>query len=74
MGQIYNSMEFPAVGYRNTDGTLSSYNAGREGDYWASVTYISDSNLAYRLFFSDRSLSESDFGKRGGHSVRCVRQ
>ncbi|MDE7356705.1 MAG: fibrobacter succinogenes major paralogous domain-containing protein, partial [Rikenellaceae bacterium] len=65
-----NSVEFPAVGYRNySDGSLSS--AGAYGRYWSSVAYYS--NDAYNLYFSSSNLSVSSRNKQLGRSVRCVR-
>ena len=64
------SVEFPAVGYRNSSGSLG--NPGGEGEYWSSVAY--DSNNAYHLYFGSSGLGVSYYGnKRLGYSVRCVR-
>ncbi|MDE7133848.1 MAG: fibrobacter succinogenes major paralogous domain-containing protein [Rikenellaceae bacterium] len=66
-----NSVEFPAVGYRNdSDGSLSG--AGQYGYYWSSVAY--GSYGAYDLYFSSGSVNpQGSWGKRLGLSVRCVR-
>ncbi|MDE7355768.1 MAG: hypothetical protein K2N21_03235 [Rikenellaceae bacterium] len=63
-------LEFPAVGYRRTDGSLTS--AGVGGLYWSSVAY--DSNRAYNLYFTSSNLTVNYSSKRNGFSVRCVRQ
>ncbi len=63
--------EFPAVGYRGyLDGTLG--HEGVYGYYWSSVAI--GSNLAHRLTFNSSDLYMSSPDKRGGYSVRCVRQ
>ncbi|MDE6182981.1 MAG: hypothetical protein K2F53_00975 [Rikenellaceae bacterium] len=64
-------MEFPAVGNRNTSGTLNS-NVGANGNYWSSVAY--DSNNAYNLYFNSSNLNVNNNNKQNGFSVRCVRQ
>ena len=65
-----NSVEFPAVGYRNgSDGTV--INAGQGGYYWSSVAGSSYS--AYNLVFNSGSLGMSNNNKQHGFSVRCVR-
>ncbi|MDE7356288.1 MAG: fibrobacter succinogenes major paralogous domain-containing protein, partial [Rikenellaceae bacterium] len=66
-----NSVEFPAVGYRDySDGSLG--NAGTWGYYWSSVVY--SSSRAYNLYFSSSSVDPQDgWSKRYGLSVRCVR-
>ncbi|MDE6183294.1 MAG: DUF1566 domain-containing protein [Rikenellaceae bacterium] len=66
-----NSVEFPAVGGRDTSGTL--YDAGAHGRYWSSVTYTSNTNSAYSLYFNSGSLNVSGNNKQYGRSVRCVR-
>ncbi|MDE7355766.1 MAG: fibrobacter succinogenes major paralogous domain-containing protein [Rikenellaceae bacterium] len=65
-----NSVEFPAVGWRDTDGSLTS-GVGALGNYWSSVAY--DSGYAYYLYFGSSSLYVGNGNKRGGFSVRCVR-
>ena len=65
--------EFPAVGNRNTDGTLNSGNAGTNGFYWSSVQY--NTNNAYDMNFNSSSVNPSNTNdKRNGFSVRCVRR
>ncbi|MDE7356611.1 MAG: DUF1566 domain-containing protein [Rikenellaceae bacterium] len=62
-------MEFPAVGCRNTSGSLN--NPGGVGDYWSSVAGSSDD--AYYLRFISSNLRVYYGGKQFGFSVRCVR-
>ena len=62
-------MEFPAVGYRPTSGSLNT--PGYEGDYWSSVARSSGN--AYYLYFSSGGLSMRSSNKQYGFSVRCVR-
>ncbi|MDE7134715.1 MAG: fibrobacter succinogenes major paralogous domain-containing protein, partial [Rikenellaceae bacterium] len=64
-----NSVEFPAVGYCNPDGSLGF--AGPWGNYWSSVAYSSGG--AYYLRFSSSSLSVLGDSRQYGFSVRCVR-
>ncbi|MDE7134239.1 MAG: fibrobacter succinogenes major paralogous domain-containing protein [Rikenellaceae bacterium] len=64
-------MEFPAVGYRTTSGTL--YYAGEYGRYWSSVTYTSNTGNAYDLTFGSGHLGVGSYSKQHGFSVRCVR-
>ncbi|MDE7356136.1 MAG: hypothetical protein K2N21_05135 [Rikenellaceae bacterium] len=64
-------MEFPAVGYRFTDGSLDS-DVGAGGNYWSSVAYLS--NYAYYLRFSSNGMTpQGNWSKQNGFSVRCVR-
>ncbi|MDE7134712.1 MAG: fibrobacter succinogenes major paralogous domain-containing protein, partial [Rikenellaceae bacterium] len=65
-----NSVEFPAVGYRNTDGSLNS-RVGASGTYWSSVA--NGSNYAYILGFGSSYLCVDGDDKQGGLSVRCVK-
>ncbi|MDE6183768.1 MAG: fibrobacter succinogenes major paralogous domain-containing protein [Rikenellaceae bacterium] len=65
-------MEFPAVGYRGTSGSLIS-SVGAYGGYWSSVTSTSYSNFAYYLYFHSGDLYVIDNDKQTGQSVRCVR-
>ncbi|MDE7356509.1 MAG: hypothetical protein K2N21_07085 [Rikenellaceae bacterium] len=67
-------LEFPAVGGRDADssGTLSY--AGTYGVYWSSVTYASNTNYAYSLWFGSSNLYVDWSSKQCGFSVRCVRQ
>ena len=65
------TLEFPAVGYRNTSGTLNE--AGTNGRYWSSVQNNTDN--AYRLNFNSSSVNATNTNnKQNGISVRCVRQ
>ena len=66
-----NSVEFPAVGWRNFDSSGTLYDAGGEGEYWSSVAY--GSNRAYGLYFYSSSLLVGNGNKQFGFSVRCVR-
>ncbi|MDE7134843.1 MAG: fibrobacter succinogenes major paralogous domain-containing protein [Rikenellaceae bacterium] len=64
-------MEFPAVGYRDTDGSLYG-NVGAHGYYWSSVAY--DSLGAYYLYFGSSNVTVYySYNTRFGFSVRCVR-
>ncbi|MDE7355296.1 MAG: fibrobacter succinogenes major paralogous domain-containing protein [Rikenellaceae bacterium] len=67
-------MEFPAVGWRYGDSSGTLYYAGTDDYYWSSVTSTSNSNNAYGLYFSSSNLRVSNYDKRNGFSVRCVRQ
>ncbi len=66
-----NSVEFPAVGYRDdsTSGTLRE--AGTDGYYWSAfaLTYYGVSDLC----FNSSGLYVGGGDKADGHSVRCVR-
>ncbi|MDE7355845.1 MAG: fibrobacter succinogenes major paralogous domain-containing protein, partial [Rikenellaceae bacterium] len=64
-----NSVEFPAVGYRDASGSL--YDSGGEGVYWSSVA--GSSSGAYGLSFYSGSLTMYTNDKQYGFSVRCVR-
>ena len=64
-----NSVEFPAVGWRDTSGTLNL--AGTWGRYWSSVVYSSSG--AYSLTFDSSDLYVGSGNKQNGRSVRCVR-
>ncbi|MDE7355687.1 MAG: fibrobacter succinogenes major paralogous domain-containing protein [Rikenellaceae bacterium] len=66
-----NSVEFPAVGYRDYDSYGTLYYAGTNGGYWSSVA--SGSNLAYELNFGSSYLNVGGTYKQLGQSVRCVR-
>lgn len=61
-------LEFPAVGYRSTSGTL--YFAGTDGFYWLSTQ--GSSTGAYDMYFSSGNVSTGYNDKRVGFSVRCV--
>ncbi len=66
-----NTLEFPAVGIRNTSGTL--VNNGTYGYYWSSTQY--SSIYAYYMVFNNSSVNPSyNYNKRYGFSVRCVRR
>ena len=67
----YNSVEFPAVGFRDRmDGSLS--NAGQWGEYWSSDAGGSVSTSS--MFFHSSNLGVTgNNGKQSGYSVRCVR-
>ncbi len=65
-------LEFPAVGYRDSDasGTLNS--AGREGYYWS---YVRNANDAYVMRFSSSSVTDNgSYNMKYGASVRCIRK
>ena len=66
-----NSVEFPAVGLRDTGSSGTLYDAGTSGHYWSSVAY--GSLYAYRLGFGSSNLDVSYNLKQLGQSVRCVR-
>ncbi|MDE6183056.1 MAG: fibrobacter succinogenes major paralogous domain-containing protein [Rikenellaceae bacterium] len=67
-------MEFPAVGRRDNDSDGSLQYAGQNCYYWSSVTYSSNSNYAYGLYFLSSGVTPQDYwNKRYGLSVRCVR-
>ncbi|MDE6182860.1 MAG: hypothetical protein K2F53_00345, partial [Rikenellaceae bacterium] len=63
-------MEFPAVGTRDTNGSLS--NAGTCGNYWSSVGY-NFSNAYVMYLGSGSSLLLAHPKKWVGLSVRCVK-
>ncbi len=63
-------LEFPAVGYRSTSGTL--YFAGTDGFYWLSTQ--GSSTGAYDMYFSSGNVSTGYNDKRVGFSVRLVRR
>ncbi|MDE6182991.1 MAG: hypothetical protein K2F53_01035, partial [Rikenellaceae bacterium] len=64
-----NSVEFPAVGYRGTNGGL--YEASRHGGYWSSVA--GTPNFAYFLYFKSSDLLVGNSKKQDGWSVLCVK-
>lgn len=66
-----NSIFLPAAGSRY--GT-SLYGAGRYGDYWSSMLYISYSNYAYDLYFNSDDHGVSDGYRFYGQSVRPVKE
>ena len=61
-----NYFYLPALGYYK-DGQL--YYVGGYGHYWSSSAYPRDSNYAYYLYLSSRSVFLSDFGRRYGFRV-----
>ena len=63
-------LEFPAVGYRSTSGTL--YFDGTDGFYWSSTQ--GSSTGAYDMYFSSGNVSTGYNDKRVGFSVRLVRR
>ncbi|MDE6483725.1 MAG: hypothetical protein K2L01_08250, partial [Rikenellaceae bacterium] len=63
-------LEFLAVGYRNTDGSLK--NCGTEGYYWSYDQ--SNTTNAYGMGFNNGRVGTSGYDRRYGYSVRCVRQ
>ncbi|MDE7356157.1 MAG: hypothetical protein K2N21_05250 [Rikenellaceae bacterium] len=67
-------LEFPAVGWRSYDSSGTLQRAGQYGRYWSSVTYTSTTSDAYYLWFDSSDLNVNSYNKRGGFSVRCVRQ
>ncbi|MDE7133711.1 MAG: hypothetical protein K2N86_00305, partial [Rikenellaceae bacterium] len=62
-------LEFPAVGCRNTSGTL--VNAGIWGDYWSSTTQSSE--ISYNLYFTSGEVNVGQSNKQSAISVRCVK-
>ena len=67
-----NSVEFPAVGWRDYDSYGTLRGAGTYGGYWSSVA--NGSNNAYGMYFLSSSLGVSNgFNKQDSRSVRCVR-
>jgi len=63
-------VEFPAVGNRNSSGTLN--NNGTNGYYWASDQY--NASNAYNMYFDSSNVNTGNNNKANGRSVRCVRQ
>ena len=64
-------LELHAVGYRNTSGSLNG--AGTWGYYWSSVA--NGSYGAGSLYFGSSTVGVySNYNKRYGFSVRCVRR
>ncbi|MDE6182804.1 MAG: hypothetical protein K2F53_00055, partial [Rikenellaceae bacterium] len=57
-------LEFPAVGWRSNDSSGTLYYAGQSGLYWSSVTYTSNTNNAYELYFDSSNLSVDWDGKQ----------
>ena len=67
-----NSVEFPAVGWRDNNSYGTLYSAGQAGEYWSSVA--GGLNNAYHLQFNGTGIGVyADFNRRLGNSVRCVR-
>ena len=67
-----NSVEFPAVGYRNDDSSGTLNDVGQWGEYWSSV--VDGSNNTYIMIFLSSNLGvNGGYNKQYGLSVRCVR-
>ncbi len=65
-------VEFPAVGLRNSDGTLSGI--GKNGQYWSSVTCSNIPGNVYGLWFDGYSITANNsYNEQHGLSVRCVK-
>ena len=64
-----NSVEFPAVGWRDNNSYGTLYSAGQAGEYWSSVAYASSSGYAYHLYFISSDLRVTNDNKRYGFSV-----
>jgi uncharacterized protein (TIGR02145 family) len=68
-----NSSGFTAFpgGYRNDDGTY--HNVGNFGKWWSSTEDISGNAWLRSLFYNYSAVARTSNFKRGGFSVRCVR-
>lgn len=68
-----NSSGFTALpgGYRNYDGTYA--NVGNNGFWWSSTENLSNGAWSRILFYSSPRVYRDYNSKRGGFSVRCVR-
>ena len=42
------------------------------GDYWSSMTNLSNSEYAYRMTFYSGGASVGGYDRNNGYSVRCV--
>jgi len=58
-------------GYRNNDGTFN--NIGNNGIWWSSTEYSTTGAWYRYLSYGSSDVYRYDVNKKGGFSVRCVR-